>query len=381
VTGLLSVLGSLWIVFDVCNDHKKRKTVYHRLMIGMAISDIMSSLSLAFSTWPVPQGTDDVFASLGNVSTCEVQGFFIQMGVATPLYNAFLAVYFLLLVKHNWSEKSMAMRRLEKIFHFVAWAMAFGTAFASLGLELYNNANLWCWIAPYPLDCENSVAASDGTGTCVRGDNAWLYRLFFYFLWLWIAVAVVIFSMVLMLWAVYTQAKMVDKYRQKGEQHSRVRQNMVRDVGMQCVYYIAAFLLTSLPLSVARMLQAQYNCTETYFPLSLTTAFLFPLQGFWNAAIYLRPRYRKFKQQNPNSSILSTVLRSLYRTLVWSDDSDYKLGGTLEDDSAPDYKLGGRLEDDSASDATVTISTKSLESKGSFDDGPAELQTAEPVTK
>lgn len=95
----------------------------------------------------------------------------------------------------------------------------------------------------------------------------------------------------------------------------------------------------------------------------------------------MRPRYRKFKQQNPNSSILSTLLRSLYRTLVWSDDSDYKLGGTLEDDSAPDYKLRGTLEDNSASDATVVISTKSFESMGSFHDGPGEIQFAEPATK
>jgi hypothetical protein len=42
-------------------------------------------------------------------------------------------------------------------------------------LDLYNNADLWCWIAPYPLDCLDSWTYG-GESNCERGDNAWIYR-------------------------------------------------------------------------------------------------------------------------------------------------------------------------------------------------------------
>lgn len=52
---------------------------------------------------------------------------------------------------------------------------------------------------------------------------------------------------------------------------------------------------------------------KTYYPLLVLMAIFFPLQGFFNAIIYLRPRYLKHKQANPNRSFLSicwTVLKT-----------------------------------------------------------------------
>ena len=46
------------------------------------------------------------------------------------------------------------------------------------------NANLWCWIAPLPLDCLDSWH-NGSNGNCIRGDYAWVYRWAFYFAPLW----------------------------------------------------------------------------------------------------------------------------------------------------------------------------------------------------
>ena len=52
-------------------------------------------------------------------------------------------------------------------------------------------------------------------------------------------------------------------------------------------------------------------------PLKLTVALvtMLPLQGFFNALVYLRPRYLKYIRQNPDSSI-SYRLSSLGRKFL-----------------------------------------------------------------
>jgi hypothetical protein len=188
-TAALSFFGSLYIVIDILRDKNKlQKMTYHRLMLGMSISDLLASFFLFLSTWPVPKETTGVFAAMGNMQTCAVQGFFIQLGVATFLYTAFLAVYYLLMMRYHWKERDF--RTLEKIWHGFAILLTLGTAIAALCMKLYNNANIWCWIAPLPLDCLNS-SKNDGESTCERGDNAYIYRIAFYFFWLWTAVIVV----------------------------------------------------------------------------------------------------------------------------------------------------------------------------------------------
>jgi len=58
VSGFLSVFGSLWIVIDILRDRKKwHSSVYHRLMLGLSITDIFGSFAKALGTWPIPAGT------------------------------------------------------------------------------------------------------------------------------------------------------------------------------------------------------------------------------------------------------------------------------------------------------------------------------------
>jgi hypothetical protein len=68
-------------------------------------------LVLAFSTWlpSFESGTVDgrsVFGASGTQRICSVQGFFIQVGMAAPLYSGVLTVYYLLMVRYGWNENS-----------------------------------------------------------------------------------------------------------------------------------------------------------------------------------------------------------------------------------------------------------------------------------
>lgn len=324
VTGFTSLVGSSWIAFDVIR--QRCPSVYHRLLLGLAVSDIIASVGFFLSTWPIPEESNHAWGAIGNIQTCEFQGFLVQLGLATCLYNAFLSVYYVLLVRFNFKKESKQMLCLEQVAHTAALVLALGTAIASLVLNLYNDANLWCWIAPHPLDCENSITAEDGVGTCVRGNNAWVYRMAFYFSWLWMSFAVVVVSMAILTYTVRQQWQKMDRYRypaasgssnstmtptttikttpKKSKKKSSPADNKMRSVMIQSLLYIAAFLVTALPVSIARVVQAKYNCTSTFFPLSLTTVMVFPLQGFWNALIYFRPKYLKWRVQKRREGLL-----------------------------------------------------------------------------
>ena len=204
------MMGSGLIICEVLRDPSKRRKVYHRLLLAMSICDFNTSLWYALSTVCIPRGTENVYAPSGTMGTCTAQGFFIQFGIATPLYNAALAVYYLLIVRYQWKEQRM--RKAEKVLHAVPLVWATATSLASLGMTLLNNANLWCWIASVPLSCTGS-RRNGGVNDCERGDNAWIYRWAFFYGPLWFAIATAAVAMILT-WAVLRTAEaQTDKRR------------------------------------------------------------------------------------------------------------------------------------------------------------------------
>lgn len=311
----LSILGSAWIIIDIVRDHnKKLGTVYHRLLLGMSSVDLLSSCFYFLSTWPIPEGTPNVYAASGNTATCTMQGFFVQLGIATPLYNGFLSIYYLLVLRYGWKEHDF--RRVERCMHAFSLIFALGTAFASLAMKLYNSANLWCWIAPLPLDCASSMK-NNGESTCIRGDNAWFYRLVFYYVWLWISVIAVSASMFLVFWTVFQTSKTMKKWSKGGKLNSR---NHVKEVAIQSTLYVGAFYLTAIFPSLTRFFQAKWNCTTTFYPLVLLMAIFHPMQGFWNFFIYMRPRYLRYRKKHKDWSLSQVVWQSLRRTVCCSLD-------------------------------------------------------------
>jgi hypothetical protein len=98
------------------------------------------------------------------------------------LDNCCLAVYYMLVVQFGVSEETIRFN-VEPVMHVLAISFGYTTATTGLFLDLYNNADLWCWIAPYPSGCQDSrhhrdhgSYGEDHDGTCTRGYDAWKYR-------------------------------------------------------------------------------------------------------------------------------------------------------------------------------------------------------------
>ena len=199
VFGSLSFCFSWVIIVTVLRDAKgKRSKVYHRLVMGMSLADVSSSFALALSTWPIPSSSGILWA-VGTTQTCTAQGFFTQFGISSPLYNVSLSFYYLLAVRYGWKEHEL--KRIEPYFHVLPVAWALLTGIAGLPLQIFNSANLWCWIGDGP----------PGSG---RNGNTDPYRWGFFYGPLWTAIVVVTINLFLLFSYVRTVTLRSERYAQ-----------------------------------------------------------------------------------------------------------------------------------------------------------------------
>ena len=58
ITGSMSMIGSLSIIYDILSDRKERlKSPYFRILLAIGCVDTSSSFWIGLSTWPIPRGT------------------------------------------------------------------------------------------------------------------------------------------------------------------------------------------------------------------------------------------------------------------------------------------------------------------------------------
>jgi hypothetical protein len=338
VTGGLSFIFSATTAAYVCRSPKKRGKFYHRLILGMSLADMSSSIWLAMSTWPIPGDTRALYAS-GNEATCRAQGFFTQAGLSSPIYNSSLSFFYLLAIKYAWRDARLF--HWEVVFHGVPIVLGLGTAIAALALDILHSANLWCWIGPNP----------DGSGPDVD-----VFRMALFYCPLWIAIIVVsvnlffVFayvrgitlkseehtkrSMGSLTWPrctpdrsikeeVYISADDDELYQDQGfieenpekedtnisvvamqsalessedVKSERQKEETVqmlsfakrrREVAFQCLRFAVAFYITWIPISSVRILQMVEKPVP--YGLLLWAAMMTPLQGLPNFFVYLFP--------------------------------------------------------------------------------------------
>jgi hypothetical protein len=89
VSGTLSIIGSIYIVWDVLRQRSRsaKMSVYNELMLTMSAFDIISSTAWSIGTYAVPSENEygepymsPKFGGYGTEATCTAQGFFIQLG-------------------------------------------------------------------------------------------------------------------------------------------------------------------------------------------------------------------------------------------------------------------------------------------------------------
>jgi hypothetical protein len=241
-TAIASVVGSSLIIRDIILLRKNRSdeiSTRHRLLAGMSVCDILSSSAWFLTSWPVPEDTPFGLWNVGNQQTCTAQGFFTHLAIGTVIYNACLALYYLLVIRYGWKNKYIA-KRIEPWMHFIAVGFALSTGVVGLALDLFNPFGYACAMTAYPPFCTQSYE-NKGPTNCIRGDNVRIYQIAF---WLAPVCCVIVFlavSMFLVYWKIRTI--------EAGSSHFQSQpRRMQKHFAMQAFLYVGAMFITWGPL-------------------------------------------------------------------------------------------------------------------------------------
>jgi len=280
-TGTLSLLGSSAVICMIISDRaEKLAKPNHRLMLMLSAFDVLQSTAVAMSTWPFPR-TDDIYGSMGNIATCKVQYFFATLGLAVPMYNASLCLLYLLTIKYRLHPRHFATK-IEPFLHIAS--------------VLYPLT-----LASVPVAMNDVIAPRYDTICSINQYSpvAWPFVVVPL-----LSLLVCLYSMVAICCYVKAQSDKMKKYSHGRSQIQR-RESEKRATIRQAIYYTGAFVITFL-----------FPAARKFFPDFYLFAILknvfYPLQGFWNFLLYIRPSVIKMKETEQDKCVCCIIWRVVF---------------------------------------------------------------------
>ncbi|GFH50176.1 hypothetical protein CTEN210_06652 [Chaetoceros tenuissimus] len=309
----LSILGSVMIISSVVRSKQNRENVQQRLVAAMSCFDCMVSSVWLLTNFFIPPGFGSMMpATFGNTTSCNAQGFLVQLSIASVVYNASLSFYYLLVIKYNWRKTRIA--QIEKYFHTVPIAFGVLTAIIAVSLQTIGNADWDCWIAPNESNSNEKLV------------RAFQWAFFFGPLWL-----CMLFNCVNM-FRVYRVVKETEAKAAKW----RAGENLfvqTKNVAKQNLLYVLGFMLTWIFPTIARIVQAAHGTVPKWLVVVCGT--FIPLQGFVNSLVYFRLRFHKCGAEHSDKGTLWVIGRIILLTLMpcfTKDVHNISDGRDLEDD-------------------------------------------------
>jgi hypothetical protein len=173
-----SAISSMLIIYIILKSPTRLSSTYHRIMLGMSISDLFLTIPSAFTTLLMPSPGDywtDINniqgTRMGNTLTCTAQGFFILFGnVSFFLYDfVSLIIFYLCSIGFKMTREKIE-KYVEPLIHFMPIVIPFIIAVSPL-LQGEYNASIdlpWCVPSPKPWFCKNE---NNGGVECVKGGS------------------------------------------------------------------------------------------------------------------------------------------------------------------------------------------------------------------
>lgn len=310
LSGSLSILGSSLIIVIILRGSVKLSRTRNRLLFCRSIIDIPHSAAIGASILVVPQETS-CSIGMGNISTCNAQGFFLQIGAAITAYTAMLSIHFLFMVRNNLNHNMIA-RKYEIFMHAYACLPPLAVALIGATNKMFFNETSACYIG----DICHSL------GNCTEG-NTWGRGL-------WILIGTVVYSSFNLSIAVYCLIGLACALRQRNAamrrhaltstEHSPEQNRLnqmeftARETFKQASLYFCASMVTYFWICCAILQSFIGDIGFKYTTWFILLAHSFqPLLGFWNFLIFLQPIVALTRREENNSrlSYLSVCKRLL----------------------------------------------------------------------
>ena len=312
ITSFLSVIGTAMIILQVARHRENRSRTQQRLLLGMSCIDFSISTVWLFTNLFLPRSKVHLW-SVGNQTSCSVQGFVVQLLLTSILYNASLAIYYLMVIRLRFPQ--WKVMKIEPYMHALPLILGIGTAVTALVLNMYNPADWDCWIAP-PANC-TQTSEYENTTSCKKFNNVDIFRMAFLFGPLWVVIIGVTAVMLVIFLHVRKQEK---KSQRWATTTSTKRLTNTRNLGVQSALYVGSFYITYTFPSITRLFQLAGKDVPSW--LYVTSGIFIPIQGFFNSLVYFRPEYNRLRRENPGISGLSIVGYIIKRSLFNNQNSE-----------------------------------------------------------
>jgi hypothetical protein len=155
VSASISLISSLLIICIIFRSLTRLNSIYHRIMFGISVADIIVSTAIVFARSAMPRqgiskALDFYFASCdhrrGTIQTCNIQGFFFAVGsLLTSTYNSSLCWYYYCVIVKAMSDEAIR-KRMEPFMHGIPIIWSLGPGITFLFLDAYNPGVAWCTV-------------------------------------------------------------------------------------------------------------------------------------------------------------------------------------------------------------------------------------------
>ncbi len=332
IGGSLSAVSSAIIIFIILRSQTRLGSIYHRIMMGMSLADIIGSLSMALTTLPMPSTMEgfrdkpipivDVLPrvgskalALGNLSTCNAQGFFSTFGISVMFgYNVMLCLFYACALAIKMREKTIK-RYVEPFLHFLPLVVGLGMAIPPLFHDMYNpsSAALFCTINAFPALCTNPDVRNS---LCIRGTKELNDNYSLIMKWMILGAWVIITaSLLLILIRTIMEDRsiklMLRMYRSPLLAGVFARHQNSKVIVVQALAYILGFILT-LVFPFMRRTGRQFRY------LDILRAIFLPIQGFLNMLIFIGHKIYNYRRAHPHVQPM-TILKRLFQRQEFDD--------------------------------------------------------------
>ncbi|CAB9502485.1 unknown protein [Seminavis robusta] len=327
LSSLLSLLGSSCIMYMAYPE--VRTKLMHRLLFCLSLSDWISSMSLLVMPYLIPSFLG-LAGAVGSFASCAGIGFFMLVGSKMGCcYNAYLSIYYYLVVVRNWREADFARRpHLEMAGHVVAIFATLAIEVAAVATQSINPTpaiNNLCIYATWPWGCIDSPEVE-----CTRSSESTFKLLvtmsgpiYFLFSMAGFLTAALVFAKVRSTLQKSSQYRFENNNDRTSQTSTAARSissttttddpnnKRIQEVGIQAVLYTLAYFQSFFwPLMTIIVSQA-FKSSELihkklepgFYALTILFFVFFPIQGFFNFFIYTRGKAKRWRTVEPDKSI------------------------------------------------------------------------------
>jgi hypothetical protein len=301
ITGSISAVSSSLIIYLIYRSKPKLSTIYHRIMLGMSVADIMASTAMALTTLPMPGNDDPYWAEtfsvavgvqdglgtvywrdqtkLGTRQTCAAQGFFVATGIIIMFsYNGTLCVYYACAIALRMKEANIR-KKIEPFIHGLPLLIGLAPVIPSFIYRFYNPTMHDAWCTLYPLH---------DTGRLVQSQRDFLKNSML--VGIGILFFNVLISFTLIIWRVVQNGRQLAQADRRGDiqidERFKAAHRNSRLIISQSLAYTGAILLT-LIFPIVRNMVSIGASDPLIIGMSNLTMIFMPLQGFLNFTIFL----------------------------------------------------------------------------------------------